>query len=89
MTFGWYKLFNKTEFVGLDLVSRTLNLELEGIGEKDILITLGETLSITYEGVFLSCELNDKNPFVFEGHAVYLDANNDVWLGIEIPEEED
>jgi hypothetical protein len=88
MIFNWYKLFNKAEFLSDGLVSRTLTLNLEGLGQKEVHVTFGNLLSITYEGVFLSLDLNDKNPFYFEGHSVYLDADDDVWLGIEVPEED-
>ena len=37
-----------------------------------------------YDDVFLTMDLNDKNPFTFENKAVYVDGNNDIWLGIEL-----
>lgn len=83
MTFNAYKLFNLAEFEATGLVSRTLDLFLDGIGQKQILITKGNAVSILYEGIFLSLGLGGLNPFVFEGHAVFVDPNGDVWLGIE------
>lgn len=87
MEFNWYPLFNREFFEELGLVSRTLTVSLEGVGEKDILITKGNELSILYEGVFLPVGLKDENPFVKEGHAVYEDENGNIFLGIEIEEE--
>jgi hypothetical protein len=84
ITYDWYKIFNKTEFEALGLVSRMYSLVLEEIGLKEILVTKSNYLSLTYEGIFLSLAVNDKNPFEFEGHAIYLDDNNDVFLGIEV-----
>lgn len=83
--YKWFKIFNKTEFVATGLVSRKYTFNLEGIGQKDILATTGgENIGITYNGKFLIVGLNGNNPYSFEGHAVYLDANNDVFLGIAI-----
>lgn len=83
MIFMWYRIFNLTAFLDTLLVSRVYQLELENIGIKDILVTNGKTVSLTYEDVMLSINLNGKNPFVFEGHAVYLDsATQDVYLGL-------
>lgn len=85
MIYNWFKIFNKTEFDALDLVSKTYTLILEGIGQKDILVTKGVGYGITYEGVFLSLNMNDLNPFEFDGHAIYIDADENVYLGIEVP----
>lgn len=83
MIFIWYRIFNLTAFLDTLLVSRVYQLELENIGIKEILVTNGKTVSLTYEDVMLSINLNGKNPFVFEGHAVYLDsATQDVYLGL-------
>ena len=83
MIFNWFLIFNLTEFLATNLVSRSYELELEGIGIKDVLVTNGKTVSITYEDAMLSINLNGKNPFVFEGHAVFLDAaTQNVYLGL-------
>lgn len=80
--YNWYLLFNKEEFLSTELVSRTLSLDLENIGLKEILITLGNELSITYEGTFLPVRFKDENPYVFESKAVYEDENSNIWLGV-------
>lgn len=84
MTFNWYKIFNLNDFEALDLVSKTYTLDLENLGVKDFLVTKGNSIGITYEGVFLQLELNDENPFAFDGNAIYIDANDDVFWGIEV-----
>lgn len=84
MQYTWFKIFNRTEFNALGLVSRTYTLNLDGVGEKDILVTKGLALGMLYEGVFLSLELNDKNPFEFDDHAIYVDENDDVFLGVPV-----
>lgn len=85
MTFNWFKIFNKTEFLATGLVSRNYKLNMEGVGQKDCLVTLGNLVGLTYEGIFLTL-VEGENPFIFEGHALYIDANNDVSLGIAIDE---
>jgi hypothetical protein len=87
MNYDWYKVFNKTEFEALDLVSKTYTLDMEGIGEKEVLVTKGVELGITYQDVFLPLNLNAVNPFEFEDHAIYIDANDDVFLGIAVEDE--
>jgi hypothetical protein len=86
--FDWYKLFSLAEFEATELGSRTLKVFLEGIGEKEVTITKGNTTAIVYEDVFLPIEFNDKNPYVYPGgsHSVYLDADGMVWLGFEVEE---
>lgn len=82
MTFDWYKVINKAEFEATGLVSRELEVILDGVGAKTILVTKGNLLSITVDDVMLSVGLKDVNPFVFEDRAVYLDPSEDVWYGI-------
>lgn len=82
MIYDRYKIFNLLEFEALELVSKTYNLVLEDVGEVGVLVTKGNLVSITYEGVFLSLNLNEKNPFEFEGFAIFIDENDDVYLGI-------
>lgn len=83
--FMWYRIFNLTDFLATNLVSRTYELELEGVGIKDVLVTNGNMISLTYADKTLSLNLNDKNPFIFEGYAVYLmEATQDVYLGLPI-----
>ena len=84
MTYNWYKIFNKAEFEATGLVSREVQLALEGIGIATFLITQGNLLSLTYNGVMLSIGVTDANPFAFDSNAIYLDANDDVWWGFEI-----
>ncbi len=82
MTYLWFKIFNKTEFDALGLVSRVYKVNLDGIGVKDILVTKGVNVGITYDGVFLPLQLNDKNPFEFETFAIAVNPAMDVFLGV-------
>lgn len=85
--YNWYLIFNKQEFINTGLISRTLTLELEDIGTKEVLITNGNTIGITYEGIFLPIKLNDKNPYEMDNMAVYENATGNVYLGFLVPDE--
>lgn len=85
MIFKWFKIINKAEFEATGLVSRQLDLILDGIGAKTCLVTVGNYFSITIDDVMLSVGMREENPFIFEDRAIYLDANNDVFYGILVP----
>lgn len=85
--YDWYKIFNLNEFTALNLVSKSYTQELEDLGEKTVLVVKAINTSIIYEGVQLTINLNDENPFAFDGYAVYKDTDNNVYLGIELPDE--
>lgn len=82
MIFDWYKIINRGEFLASGLVSKEITMIMNGAGQKTILVTNGNAVSITIDGVFLSVGMNGSNPFSFEGYGVYLDANDDIWLGM-------
>jgi len=85
--YNWFKIFNALEFLATGLVSRTYTLNLEGIGQRDVLVTKGVAIGMTYEGVFVYSE-NLTSKVEFDGIAFYRDpANQDVYLGIEVPVE--
>lgn len=84
MSYSWYNIFNLDEFEALDLVSKEYELILEDNGLKTIMVTNGNGVSVLIDDVFLTINLNSRNPFAFEDRAVYLDADNDVWVGIAI-----
>ena len=84
MQYNWFKVFNRTEFEALGLVSRTYTLNLQGVGQKEILVTKGATIGMVYDDIFLSLELGDNNPFEFEDHALYVDGLDDVYIGVPV-----
>lgn len=83
MQYTWFKIFNRTEFLALNLVSKTYTHNLQGIGQKDILVTRGNGIGVLYDDVFLTLDLGD-NPFVMDDRALYIDALNDVYVGIAV-----
>ncbi len=82
MIYDWYKIINKTEFEASDIESKELTLTLTGKGTKDFLVTKGNYISILVDDIFLSLNLNEKNPFEFEDMAIWLDVDTqDIWVG--------
>lgn len=82
MTYTWYKIFNVDEFEALNLVSKNYELILTGVGLKEILVTKGFGYSMLYDDIFLPLNLNSRNPYYFDEHAIYVDEDNNVYLGI-------
>lgn len=87
MTYDWYKVFNKTDFEDTGLTSREYSIILDERGAKDILVTKGVAFSVCVDGVFLTINLNDRNPYEFDDRAVYIDDNDDVWVGYLVDED--
>jgi hypothetical protein len=83
VSYNTYKIINQDEFEAAGVPSRKVTAILSGIGSKEILVTKGNVISILFEGIFLSLGINGKNYLEFENHAVFIDANNDIWLGIK------
>lgn len=86
MIYTWFRIFNKDEFEALDIPSKQYEMELQDRGLKTILVTKGNLISVLIDDVLLSLNLNDKNPFEFEGMALYLKGNGDVFVGYEVSE---
>ncbi len=85
MIYRWYYIFNIAEFEALGLVSTVYTLVLDNnVGKKDFLVTKGQAIGITYADVFLSLNLNAKNPFEFEDYAIQSHDNGNVFLGISV-----
>lgn len=80
--FTWYCLFNNDEFLATGYISFMSSFLINGFQEKTFLICRGVTTSVLYEDHYLVVGLNGRNPFRFNDHAIFLDDNNDVWLGI-------
>ena len=86
MIYNWYQLFDLSDFEAEGLVSKTLDVELEGLGRQEILITKGNTVAISYDDAFLPVNFLEMNPYENNGYAVYLDSNDKVHLGIPADE---
>jgi hypothetical protein len=83
---NWFKIFSLTEFLATELASKTYTAFLEGVGQKDILVTQGNVTGVLFEDTFIPLYFEGKNPYQRNKYAVYVDPDNDVWIGIEVPE---
>ena len=60
---------------------------MQDYGQKEFLVTKGIGVSLTVDGVLLPVEFQSKNPYSFEGVAVFReDETDDVYYGIEVEE---
>ena len=84
MIFDWYQIFNVDEFEALGLESKAYTYFLASRGVKEILVTKGFGISVVVDDKFLPVEFNDNNPWIDEDKAVYLDEDNNVWIGYEV-----
>ncbi len=81
MTLKWFKVFNKTVLDATGLVSRTATFTFDQIGDVTLTIFKANYYSIIVDDVFLSLNMSDNSPFVFENRGIYIDANQDIWIG--------
>lgn len=90
MIYDWYNLFSLPEFLDTGLVSRTIDVVLDGVGEKEILVTRGNEVGVQYDDVFMMVNFGGRNPISVQGdlftYALYKDADENIWLGIGIEE---
>lgn len=93
--YTWYNVFNEDEFIAEDLISKTVSLNLEDLGTKEMLLTRGNLTCLTYDAggdigkVVLPLDFESQNPYDRDGVALYKDSAGEVWLGFEIEEEEE
>lgn len=80
--FDWYFLISKTEFEATGLTSFEGTVVLKGQGLKTFLVTKGNLISFLFDDILLPINMNNKNPYRYGTYAVFLDASDDVWLGI-------
>ncbi len=81
--FDWYKIINIGEFNQSGLVSREVTIFLEGRGQNTFLVTRGNSIGVVVDGTFLMPNLNDRNPFIFDGKAAYVNSQDDLFIGFE------
>ena len=82
-SYNWYDIITKAEFDALDVPSKEYTFFLQDIGLKTILLTKGNYYSFLYDDVFLTCDINSRNPFVFEGFGIQL-KDGVFYLGVKL-----
>lgn len=79
--FDWFRLFNMEEFTDSDLPSYEFQAICGDYGLKDFIATKGNKTGVLIDDVFLCVDMNDKNPTRFGERALFLDENDDIWIG--------
>lgn len=84
MTVNWYNIGNKAEFEAKGIPQESFVLDLEDLGQQEIVFLKGFSFSVIFMGEMLTPVLNNRNPFDGKKVACYIDPeNSDVWVGHE------
>lgn len=89
MNYKWYRVFNLTEFLEGDFVSREYEVFLSGVGIKTVMACAGRhTTGMVYEDRYFMIDYGREGsePVLYmDGDmASYIDVNNNVYLGFEV-----
>lgn len=80
----WYNVGNKAEFEAKEIPQESFVLDLEDLGQQEIVFLKGFSFSVIFMGEMLTPVLNNRNPFDGKKVACYIDSeNSDVWVGHE------
>lgn len=84
MKVAWYNIgIKKNEWIAKGIPQEVLNLDLEDLGEKEIVLINGFNFSVIFEGDMLTPDLNGRNPFYKEKTSCYVDPEtSEIWVGI-------
>lgn len=80
--FNWFEIADYQEILDMEEPCLEFEADFEGIGLKKIQINRGYGVCVTYDGVMLMLNLNNRNPFSFDGLSIWLN-NGKIILGIE------
>lgn len=84
MTVNWYNVGNKNEFLNKGIPQETQTLDLEDLGEVDVVFLAGFNFSVIFNGEMLTPNLNGRNPFYKTETSCYVDKEGAVWVGYEV-----
>lgn len=77
-----------TEFLATNLGSKIYNLNLEGVGQSDFTVFLGNVVSIKYLDEFMPVDMYDEPLYEKLNYAIYRDdQTNNVWFGFLVEDE--
>lgn len=84
MTVAWYNIGNRNEFEKKGIPQEAFTMELEDLGQQEIVFLKGFSFSVIFMGEMLTVGLNGRNPFDGKKTACYIDPEtSDVWVGYE------
>ena len=83
-TLTWYKLFKTDDLIALPYIESSF--ELENYGAATVRFCKGNLYSLVFNGRYLPCKLNNRNPFITEDgkYGAYLSNDGSVWLGVQL-----
>lgn len=84
MTVNWYNIGNEQEFLAKGIPQETKRLDLEDLGEVDVVLLAGFRTSVIFNGEMLTPTLNGRNPFYKTETSCYIDENKDIWVGYAV-----
>ena len=80
----WYNVGNKAEFEAKEIPQESFMLDLEDLGQQEIVFLKGFSFSVIFMGEMLTPVLNNRNPFDGKKVACYIDPEtSEVWVGHE------
>lgn len=80
----WYNVGNKAEFEAKEIPQESFVLDLEDLGQQEIVFLKGFSFSVIFMGEMLTPVLNNRNPFFRNKATSYIDPEtSDIWVGYE------
>lgn len=85
MKVRWYKIGNVDEFEKKGVPQIEITAELEELGQVDIVLIFGFSMSVIFQGEILTIGLNGRNPFFKEKASAYIEPKTrDLWVGYAV-----
>lgn len=82
MRYLYYEIISKDDFDALNVPSKAVDILITELGLQTVLVTKGNYYSFLYDDVFVTYNLNNRNPFLFEDYAIYL-KDGMFYLGVK------
>ena len=83
MSWNYWKVYTVKEFEVQNVPQVTITRDLDTLGTVEISFFQGFNLSVLFQGVILTPNLNDRNPFDKNGVAAYTDEKGQILVGKE------
>lgn len=81
----WYNVGNKEEFLNKDIPQEVKTIDLEDLGEKEVVFINGINFSVIFNGRMMTPDLNGRNPFDAVDNTCYVDnLTGEVWVGYAV-----
>lgn len=85
MIVNWYNVGNKNEFLNKGIPQESKTLNLEDLGQVEVVFVNGFNFSVIFNGEMLTPNMNGRNPFYKSETSCYVDPQtNEVWVGYAV-----